>query len=107
MALGTDGLAQAPGRWSKIAPMFGVLFVVFVAASVIVSGNAPASNASTASILHFYRTHKNQTAIAALLIPPQWSSVSSGSATCAPGSNAATLTRDGGSSPSPEACCSR
>ena len=70
MALGTDGLAQAPGRWSKVAPMFGVLFVVFVAASVIVSGNAPASNASTASILHFYRTHKNQTAIAALLIPP-------------------------------------
>ncbi|MGD0042479.1 MAG: hypothetical protein ABSE84_19085, partial [Isosphaeraceae bacterium] len=56
--------------WSKIAPLFGLLFVLFVVGSVFAAPNTPATNASTASILHYYRTHKNQVGISALLIPP-------------------------------------
>jgi hypothetical protein len=46
------------------------LFVLFVVASVLVGGNTPATNASAVSILHYYRTHKHQVGISALLIPP-------------------------------------
>ena len=60
---------RPPGRWSKIAPLFAVLFVAFVVASVFVT-NAPNSDASLGSILHYYRTHKNQVSISAVLIPP-------------------------------------
>ena len=61
--------SQTPGRWSMVAPLFGLLFVVFVVASVFVA-NVPASDASPVSILHYYRTHKHQFAISAFLIPP-------------------------------------
>jgi hypothetical protein len=64
-----DSPSQAPGRWSKIAPLFAVLFVAFVVASIFVT-NAPDSDASPISILHYYRTHKNQVSISAVLIPP-------------------------------------
>jgi hypothetical protein len=70
MALAGGSPSQAPGRWSRIAPLFGVLFVAFVLASVLVGGNTPATNASPVSILHYYRTHKHQVGISALLIPP-------------------------------------
>lgn len=66
----TDSSRQAPGRWSKIAPLFGVLFVAFVVASIIAAPNTPDTNASLGSILHYYRTHKHQMTISALLIPP-------------------------------------
>jgi|HubBroStandDraft_6_1064221.scaffolds.fasta_scaffold13396_3 hypothetical protein len=69
MAAAMDSPSQAPGRWSKIAPLFAVLFVAFVVASVFVT-NPPASDASPISILHYYRTHKNQVSISAVLIPP-------------------------------------
>lgn len=69
MTLGTDSPPQVTERWSKIAPLFGLLFVLFVVASVFVA-NVPASNASPASILHYYRTHKHQVAISAFLIAP-------------------------------------
>jgi hypothetical protein len=69
MASVMDGPSQPPGRWSKIAPLFAVLFVAFVVASIVTT-NAPNSDASPASILNFYRTHKNQTSISAVLIPP-------------------------------------
>jgi hypothetical protein len=70
MAATLDSPSQTPGRWSKIAPLFAVLFVAFVVASVAVSGNAPDTTASPATILHYYRTHKHQTGVAAFLIPP-------------------------------------
>ena len=70
MAAVMDSSSRTPGRWSKIAPLFAVLFVAFVVASVVVSGNAPDTTASPATILHYYRTHKNQMSIAAVLIPP-------------------------------------
>jgi len=70
MALAGARPSQTPGRWSKIAPLFGLLFVAFVVASVLVGGNTPATNASPVSILHYYRTHKHQVGISALLIPP-------------------------------------
>lgn len=64
-----DSPSQAPGRWSKIAPLLAVLFVAFVVASVAIT-NAPSSDASPASILHYYRTHKNHASISAVLIAP-------------------------------------
>ncbi len=64
-----DSPSQTPGRWSKLAPLLAVLFVAFVVASVVVT-NAPKSDASPASILNFYQTHKNQTSISAVLIAP-------------------------------------
>jgi hypothetical protein len=70
MAVATDGPSQRPGRWSKVAPLFAVLFIAFVVASVLFSGNSPDSSASPATVLDYYRTHKHQTAIAAFLIPP-------------------------------------
>ena len=51
------------------APLFAVLFVAFVVASVFTT-NPPNSDASPISILHYYRTHKNQVSISAVLIPP-------------------------------------
>jgi hypothetical protein len=70
MAAVMDSPTQTtPGRWSKIAPLFGVLFVAFVVASVFVA-NPPASDASPVSILHYYRTHKHQVGISSFLIPP-------------------------------------
>ena len=36
MALAGARPSQTPGRWSKIAPLFGLLFVAFVVASVLV-----------------------------------------------------------------------
>ncbi len=65
----TEHPQQAPGRWSKLAPLCGLLFVLFVLGSVF-AANVPDSGASTVSILHYYRTHKNQVLISALLIPP-------------------------------------
>ncbi len=70
MSLDADSPSQESGRWSKIAPLFGLLFVAFVVGSVFAAPNTPATNASPASILHYYRTHKNQVGISALLIPP-------------------------------------
>lgn len=69
MAAVLDNSPQGPGRWSKNAPLFAVLFVAFVVASIFIT-NPPASDASPISILHFYRTHKNQVSISAILIPP-------------------------------------
>ncbi len=69
MAAVMDNFPETRGRWSKIAPLFGVLFVAFVVASVFVA-SPPDSDASTISILHYYRTHKNQVSISAVLIPP-------------------------------------
>jgi hypothetical protein len=65
----TEHPQQAPGRWSKLAPLCGLLFVLFVLGSVF-AANVPDSGASTVSILHYYRTHKTQVLISALLIPP-------------------------------------
>ena len=40
MTLGTDSPPQVTERWSKIAPLFGLLFVLFVVASVFVAERA-------------------------------------------------------------------
>ncbi len=69
MAAAMESPSQTPGRWSKIAPLFAVLFVAFVVASVFIT-SAPNSDASPVSILRYYRTHKNQVMGSAFLIPP-------------------------------------
>jgi hypothetical protein len=69
MASAPSSPLVASGRWSRIAPLCGLLFVLFVVGSVFVA-TEPSTNASTASILHYYRTHKSQVTISGLLIPP-------------------------------------
>lgn len=58
-----------PGRWSKVAPLLGLLFVVFVVASVVVS-NTPRTNASPASILRFYQSHQGRIQVGSFLGAP-------------------------------------
>lgn len=70
MASQTRDSFERTQPWSKIAPIFGLLFVAFLVASVVVGSNSPESSASAAKILHYYRTHKAQTNISAVLIPP-------------------------------------
>jgi nucleoside recognition membrane protein YjiH len=69
MAIVTDGPPQTPGRWSKIAPLLGLLFVVLVLASVIIT-NTPNTSNSPASILSYYQGHHHRVTIGALLVAP-------------------------------------
>lgn len=70
MAASTRDHLGPTRRWSKVAPLFGILFVAFVVASVLVGSGTPDSTASPAAVLHYYRTHQHQSNISALLIPP-------------------------------------
>jgi len=54
-------------RLHRISALSGVLFIVLVVAGVFSSGNTPGTNASAATVRHFYLTHKSQTNISALL----------------------------------------
>jgi len=46
-------------RWSRWAPMTGLLFALVVFVALLVSGKAPNSDSSAASVVHFYVVHKN------------------------------------------------
>ncbi len=65
----TDSPPQVAGRWSKVAPLLGLLFVVFVLASVLLS-STPNTSDSPATILHYYQSHQNQIRVAAFLVAP-------------------------------------
>jgi hypothetical protein len=65
----TESSPRPPGRWSNVAPLLGVLFVVFVVAS-IVAGSTPSGSAAPAKILHFYQTHQHQEDASAFLAAP-------------------------------------
>jgi hypothetical protein len=69
MALDTGSPPQAPGRWSNVAPLLGLLFVVFVVASVV-AGSTPSTSESPAKILHFFQTHQHQEEVSAFLAAP-------------------------------------
>jgi hypothetical protein len=64
--------APPPGarvRWSKIAPLIGLVFVILVLVSVILS-NTPTTTHSPASILRYYLVHKDRIRAASFLLAP-------------------------------------
>ena len=69
MAAVVDGPSNAPGRWSRIVPLLGLLFVALVVASVI-TGNTPSTGDSPATVLHYYQTHQYQEEASAFLAAP-------------------------------------
>jgi nucleoside recognition membrane protein YjiH len=69
MAIVTEGPPQTPGRWSKVAPLLGLLFVVLVLASVTIT-NTPNTSNSPASILSYYQGHHHRVMIGAFFIAP-------------------------------------
>ncbi len=61
--------AQVPARWSKVAPLLGLVFVVLVAASAIIT-NTPNTSNSPASILRYYTDHHDRVIVGVFLIAP-------------------------------------
>ena len=47
-------------RWSKLAPLTGVLFAVLTIAAVFVGGETPEANASAAKVIAYFGTHRSQ-----------------------------------------------
>jgi hypothetical protein len=56
------------GRQQKVAGYAGILFVVLFAAGIVLSGNSPALNASTAKITQYYQNHHAAILLSELLI---------------------------------------
>jgi hypothetical protein len=56
------------GRQQKVAGYAGILFVVLFAAGIVLSGNSPALNASTAKITQYYQNHHAGILVSELLI---------------------------------------
>jgi hypothetical protein len=56
------------GRQKKVAGYAGILFVVLFAVGIILSGNSPALNASTAKITQYYQNHHDAILVSELLI---------------------------------------
>jgi len=65
----TENPTQVRGRWSRFAPLLGLVFVVMVAVSVSMS-NTPNTSNSPASILAYYQAHTGQVRASAFLVPP-------------------------------------
>jgi hypothetical protein len=65
----TENPTQVRGRWSKFAPLLGLVFVVVVVVAVSMS-NTPDTSNSPASILAYYQAHTGQVRASALLVPP-------------------------------------
>jgi hypothetical protein len=55
-------------RQRKVASYAGILFVVMFAAGIVLSGNSPALNASTAKITQYYQNHHAGILVSELLI---------------------------------------
>jgi len=56
-----------PARWSRLAPLTGVLFVAFAVASFPVSSNTPNSDASGARVIAFYEAHQSSQRVSDVL----------------------------------------
>jgi len=65
----TTDPSQVAGRWSKVAPPLGLLFVVLVFLSVVF-GNTPSSSSSPAKILQYYKTHTGREYASAFVAAP-------------------------------------
>ncbi|HEV3266529.1 MAG TPA: hypothetical protein VG014_13465 [Acidimicrobiales bacterium] len=65
----TESPPQVATRWSKLAPLLGLVFVVVVGASVS-TANTPNTSNSPASILAYYQAHTGQVRASAFLVAP-------------------------------------
>jgi hypothetical protein len=54
-------------RWSRIAALTGVVFVVFLVPAVLVTSGSPNSNATAAKVQHYILAHKNHYSLGAVL----------------------------------------
>jgi hypothetical protein len=69
MAVEGDQHTTQAARWSKVAPLLGVLFVVFVVGSILF-GNTPSTSKSPAAVLAFYTSHRGREYTSAFLAGP-------------------------------------
>jgi hypothetical protein len=61
------------GRWHSLAPLTGVLFVIFAVAAFIVGGDTPDLDDSPQEVLDFYRDNDSEQQFAAALLA--WASL--------------------------------
>jgi hypothetical protein len=47
-------------RWSRLAPLTGIVFVVLLVVSFVVGGSTPGVHASGAKVISFYQAHCNK-----------------------------------------------
>jgi hypothetical protein len=60
---------MAAGRWERLAPLTGVVFVVLVLVGFIpLGGDTPGSHASAQKVVDFYSKHTTREALAALAV---------------------------------------
>jgi hypothetical protein len=69
MAVGVDQSTNQATRWSKIAPLLGLVFVVLVLGSVVF-GSTPSTSKSPVAVLAFYKAHKGHEYTSAFLAAP-------------------------------------
>lgn len=55
-------------RWTRLAPLTGIMFVVLlVAGPIVLTANTPGSDASGASVIKFYKDNRHEQQVANLL----------------------------------------
>jgi MFS family permease len=54
-------------KWTRLAALTGVVFVVLVVVGLSLGSNAPATNAAATTIRHYYLSHTTQLKVTALL----------------------------------------
>jgi hypothetical protein len=69
MAVEVDRYTKQAVRWSNVAPLLGLLFVVLVVVSVSF-GSTPSTSKSPAAVLAFYNAHKGREYTSAFVAAP-------------------------------------
>src|SRR5438132_14036484 len=54
-------------RWSRFAPLTGVVFVGMLVASNVLGANTPDSNAAATKVISFYHSHRTRQEVSAYL----------------------------------------
>ncbi len=54
-------------RWSRLAPLTGVLFAVLTVAGIFSGGETPDANAGPAKVIAYYTTHRSEVETSAIL----------------------------------------
>ena len=55
-------------RWSRFAPLTGLVFGALIVVVVVTSGSSPNSKASGAKVIHYYSTHRNNARVTDILL---------------------------------------
>jgi hypothetical protein len=54
-------------RWSRLAPLTGVVFAVLTLAGIFTGGESPESNSSAAKVIAYYGTHRSEVETSSIL----------------------------------------